>query len=79
MPSPPSDMVKSLSHLRLGELDEDLTGLTNTNVLSTQAYEMLNAEATTHTERLFLTLMLGIVNQNAIFQKQVEGLKDDVE
>ncbi|KAH8144472.1 uncharacterized protein LAJ45_11537 [Morchella importuna] len=79
MPSPPPNMVKSLSHLRLGGLDDDLMDLINTNVLSTQAFEMLNAEATRHTERLFLTLMLAIVNQNAIHQKQVEELKDDIE
>ncbi|RPB07379.1 hypothetical protein P167DRAFT_579324 [Morchella conica CCBAS932] len=79
MPSPPPDMVNILSHLKFRELDEDLTGLTNINVQSSQAADMLNAEATTYTECLFLTLMLGIVNQNAILRKQVESLKDDLE
>ncbi|KAH0605299.1 uncharacterized protein H6S33_005281 [Morchella sextelata] len=79
MPSPPPEMVNILSHLRFGELDEDLTGLSNSNVLTTQAAEMLEAETTSHTERLFLTLLLGMVNQNAILQRQIEGLKDDFE
>ncbi|KAH0604883.1 uncharacterized protein H6S33_006551 [Morchella sextelata] len=79
MPSPPPEMVNILSHLRFGELDEDLTGLNNSNVLTTQAAELLSAESTTHAERLFLTLLLGMVNQNAILQRQIEGLKDDFE
>ncbi|KAH8144658.1 uncharacterized protein LAJ45_11319 [Morchella importuna] len=79
MPSPPPEMVNILDHLRFRELNEDLTGLTNINILSFQAADMLKAEATTHTEHLFLNLigMLGIFNQNSILQKQLESLKDD--
>lgn len=79
MPSQPPEMVNILSHLRYGELDEDLTGHHSSNVLSQQAHDMSEAESTTHMERLFLTLRLGMVNQNAILVRQLEGLKDEVE
>ncbi|KAH8148891.1 uncharacterized protein LAJ45_06865 [Morchella importuna] len=79
MPSPSPDMVNILSHLRFRELVADLTGLTNTNFLSSQAADMFKAEATTHTEYHLLTLMLVMVNQNVILQKQIEKLKDEFE
>lgn len=79
MSTPPPEIVNILSHLRYGELDEDLTGLHNTNILSQQAHDMLNIESTSHTERLFLTPLLRMINQNKILVRQLEGLKDEVE